>query len=177
MLMRMMLIMIRLMLMMMILMTQLLHWILLNDDDTTDSASALNTTSGDGINVSSINTHHIECLTTPFWIMCNDLQFHGFIFCWVSFVRRKVVAISSWTSWGPVLSSRVYQEVDQRFVYLVSEVDHRFVYFVAWHTGCHPRNRLSGDAPRTDFEDDAPVTGDFELEFCYDHRTPLHKIS
>ena len=37
-----------------------------NDDDTTDSASALNTTSGDGINVSSINTHHIACLTTPF---------------------------------------------------------------------------------------------------------------
>ena len=44
MLMVMMLIMIRLMLMMIILMTQLLHWILLNDDDTTDSASALNTT-------------------------------------------------------------------------------------------------------------------------------------
>ena len=161
MLMVMMLIMIRLMLMMIILMTQLLHWILLNDDDTTDSASALNTTSGDGINVSSINTHHIACLTTPFWIICNDLQFHGFIFCWVSFVRRKVVAISSWNSWGPVLNSRAYQQVDQRFVYLVSEVDHRFVYFVAWHTGCHPRNRLSEDAPRTDFEDDAPGTGDF----------------
>ena len=121
MLMVMMLIMIRLMLMMIILMTQLLHWILLNDDDTTDSASALNTTSGDGINVSSINTHHIACLTTPFWIICNDLQFHGFRFCWFSFVRRKVVEISSWNSWEPVLSSRVYQEVDQRFVYLVSD--------------------------------------------------------
>ena len=37
-----------------------------NHDDTNDSVSALNTTSGDGITVSSINTSQIACLTSPF---------------------------------------------------------------------------------------------------------------
>ena len=37
-----------------------------NHDDTNDSVSALNTTSGDGITVSSINTWQIACLAAPF---------------------------------------------------------------------------------------------------------------